>query len=480
MKRSFGFAIILGTLLGYVPFALASTIAILSGDVTADGRPMLMKNRDNSANAYQEFRYDNSGQYSFIGVCYAGLTDQVWGGVNNVGFAVHNANAWNFPDTVAGVDDDGYIMQRALSSCFTVEDFAAIMDSTDIVGRTTPCIYGVLDAFGGGALFEADDHRYFRFDLSDSTAAPHGYMVRANFAYNGGTYHLGQHRHDRVISLFDSMLVYGPITHQFLNLHIQADVTNEDVYPYPLPYRGREALLPYGMTHTHDALNRDISRSGLVIQGINPGENPLLCTIWAMVGEPICTSALPLWVKAGSTPVEFNGPDSSALNLKAQAFRNYLYQGAYPNDVMDTWLLQNERGVGLRPLLVGISEQAGARGDSALNVWRTQGIPSPAQVAAFQNSIATWALAQMNAWGPPVEPQVTVTRLNPTQVQLNWAAVHSDVLGRPLTVSGYTIFGSTEPFYSRLMGDSLITVTASPVIINAAVAYRFFQVRSRP
>ncbi|MCX6641457.1 MAG: hypothetical protein NTW14_13410 [bacterium] len=464
--------------LGVLP-AFASTIAIMSGSCTVDGRPMLMKNRDNSANPDQEFRYDNSGIYNFIGVGYAGVTDQAWGGVNETGFAVHNANAWNFPDNVPGVDDDGYIMQLALSTCRTVDDFAAIMDSTDGTGRTVPAIYGVLDAFGGGALFEAGSTFHYRFDLSDTSAAPHGYMVRANFAYNGGSYHLGQHRHDRVLFLLDSAYTAGIIKHDYLTQHIQNEIINEQTNPYPLPFDGREGLMPYGLIHTHDAINRDISRSALVIQGINPGEDPLLCTIWAMVGEPICTSALPLWVKAGSTPVEFDGPVNSALNMKAQAFHAYLYQTTVASDAMDTWLLEDERGVGLLPYLNNIAVRATIQGDSALNRWRTMGIPSPAQVATFQNQIAATALADMEAWGPPAEPQVSLTRLNPTQVRLTWAPVDTNVFGDPVTVTGYTIFASSQPFYNRFMGDSLTTVASSPIVISAPESYRFFQVRCR-
>ena len=133
----------------------ASTIAMVSGDVTVDGRPLLMKARDNTSNPNQEYYYSDDGLYAYISVSYAGVTNQAWGGVNEVGFAINNANAWNFDDELPGPDDDGYIIRLALQTCQTVEDFQAIMDSMDITGRTLPAIYGVIDASGAGAFFEA-------------------------------------------------------------------------------------------------------------------------------------------------------------------------------------------------------------------------------------------------------------------------------------------------------------------------------------
>lgn len=459
---------------------IASTIAMVSGDATVDGRPLLMKARDNSSNPNQEYIYGQGALYSYIGVTYAGVTDQIYGGVNNVGFAVNNANAWNFDDLVPGPDDDGYIMILALSTCLTVDDFELIMDSTDVTGRTLPAIYGVLDASGQGAFFEAAAYEHYRYDLDDSTAAPNGYMVRANFAYAGGPYHLGQHRHDRVLALLDSAYAGNFITHQYITASILRDIVNEETNPYPLPFQGTEGLMPFGLLHTHDAINRDITRSAFVIQGIQPGEDPLLCTLWAMVGEPISTVALPLWVRAGSVPVEFDGPDSSALNLKAQLFKDYIYEQQWASDGLDTWKMVDERGQGLLPYLIALENQASASGDSALGIWRIQGMPDPIQVQTLQNGVASWTLAQLDSWGPPQSPDVDATWLSSGQVRLDWQPVTLDVFNRLITVSSYTIYTSDQPFLDRLAGDSLTTVSSPPVLLSGPQTSRFFQVRCRP
>ncbi|TKJ41857.1 hypothetical protein CEE37_04625 [candidate division LCP-89 bacterium B3_LCP] len=454
------------------------TVALIAGSATQDGRPLLVKSRDVS-NDDQEFVYDSNGLFPYVSVTYAGVIDQAWGGVNEVGFAIQNANAWNFSDPVPGEDDDGYIIRLALQTCTTVEDFQAIMDSTD-VGRTLPAIYGVIDANGDGAFFECAAYEHYRFDLDNPVAAPDGYMVRANFAYEGGSYHLGQHRHDRMLAFLDTAYTGDYITQQYIFQTIFRDLVNEETNPYPLPFQGQERELPYGLLHTHDAINRDITRSAYVVQGIFPTEDPLLCTVWAMAGEPIATVALPLWVHAGSTPVEFDGPEYSAINVRSQEQRDYLYDWDVGSDVIDTWRVIDDAGQGLLPNLLIIENQAAASADSALEIWRNQGIPVAGTVEDFQNSIATWALSEMDAWGPPQTPEVAIIPQSVNEIQLDWQPVQEDVFGRTLTVTQYTIYASDQPFYNRLHGDSITTVSTPPVNLTSLENQRFFQVRCQP
>lgn len=472
--------IVISLALCYSSFASDQcTVAIISGSATVNNRPLLMKSRDVS-NDDQEFHYNDSGQFAFISVSYAGITNQTWGGVNEVGFAIQNANAWNFNDVIPGEDDDGLIILEALSNCQTVDDFVPIMDSTNVTGRTRPAVYGIIDAYGDGAFFEAAATWYDRYDLDDSTAAPNGYMVRANFAYSGSSYHLGQHRHDRALAFLDSAYYGGYLTRQYLFQTILRDLVNEETNPYPLPFGGKEPDLPYGLLHTHDAINRDITRSAYVVEGVIPGEDPLLSTVWAMAGEPIVSAALPLWVHAGSTPIEFDGPETSSLNEKAQAFRNYVYQYDYTTDALDTWHLIDDRGNGLLPFLLSLENQVEVVGDSAVEIWRNQGLPESSILEELQNNLASWALAEMEAYAPPLPPEIEITFINPDQVLLDWLPVTQDIFGRPITVLTYTIYASDEPFYNRTAGDSITSVATPPITLQIPETYRFFQVRCQP
>ena len=173
------------------------TTAVIRGSATANGRPLLWKNRDVSY-PDQEIIHFRASPYSFVSIITAGDTTQAWGGVNETGFAVEDATNLNTSDQVAGPDDDGIIIKLALTRCRTVADFQAILDSTQVPGHTQPAIFGVIDAQGDAAIFETFAHSYVRYNASDSAAAPLGVLVRSNFSYAGSaTGRVGVYRHDR-------------------------------------------------------------------------------------------------------------------------------------------------------------------------------------------------------------------------------------------------------------------------------------------
>ncbi len=459
------------------------TLALISGTAAQDGRPLLWKNRDCPATA-QEYIYSDSGQFSFIGVTNSGTTNQVWGGVNEAGFAIVDANAYNFADLRPGGDDDGRIMYWALMTCQTVEDFEAVMDSTDDAGRTLTAIYGVLDAYGQGAFFEAATYEHYRYDLDDSSAAPNGYMVRATFGYSGSPEHVSQYRHDRALEMLDSAYAVEGLSRELLIQCVARDLLGSMTNPYPLPFQGQEGSLPYGFinTNSENLINRNSTRSAQFIQGILPTENPLLTTLWAMVAEPVSTMALPLWVGAGSVPPEFDGPefDQSELNLWAQVIRNYIYPPEGGGSALDTWRLVDHQGDGLLPFLFSLEDLTFSVADSNLNAWRLLGMPPPDVVESLQDSLATWALLQMSAWGPPESPEVDVSLIDIDAIQLDWEPVTANVFGLHIEVSGYTVYAFDSLFWNRLPGDSITTVGSPPAVISIPEVHRFYQVRCQP
>jgi hypothetical protein len=140
----------------------------------------------------------------------------------------------------------------------------------------------------------------------------------------------------------------------------------------------------------------------------------------------------------------------------------------------------DDRNLGWLLFLTSVENTAFSAGDSALAVWRSVGVPPPGNVAAFQNGVTSIAYQQLLAWGPPRSPQMTLSYLANNQIQLSWSPIGADVFGRPVTVSAYTIYSSPEPFYHRLTGDSLTTVSGPPVILPAAANQQFLQVRCQP
>src|SRR4051812_37233805 len=62
--------------------ATACTTAVVSGRVTADGRPLLWKNRDMGGAQNNRVVYSSGSGHAFLGVITAGSPGSVWMGVN--------------------------------------------------------------------------------------------------------------------------------------------------------------------------------------------------------------------------------------------------------------------------------------------------------------------------------------------------------------------------------------------------------------
>ena len=453
------------------------TIAAISGVITVEGRPLLWKNRD-VTNHDQEFVYDSTGLYTFVGMTYAGITNQNWGGVNEVGFAIGNTNAWNFSDPVPGPDDDGLIIKQALQICQTVDDFEWILDSTNITGRTRPAVYHTMDASGGMAMFEARAYSWRRYDIHDSIAAPHGYMIRANFAYSGsGSSHVGQNRHDRAIQLVEAALQGDTLSVPYMLQTVTRDLITPDVNPYPLPWMGSQENMPTGFVHIHDAICRDITTSMFIIQGVLPGEDPLLSTMWVMAGEPSHNVALPLWIHAGRVPQVLDGDSTSAICDRVLDMREITYHPELDDDILDLWALLDPRGGGLYESLPPLESSFIQLVADSLTSWRN-GLPTPEMMGLIQDSMANLTLETLQAWAPPNSPQHLVGYLLSHSMRLEWEPVTEDRFGRPITVQGYRIFAQDNPFQGREFGQ-LIAETANTYFnLNISNNYqkRFFRV----
>ena len=164
----------------------ACTSAIVSGKLTANGRPLMWKNRDtNDLNNRVERIMAHDGLMEFVALFDArDLQDTAaWMGFNEAGFAIMNTASYNLNgnDGVKNMDREGELMRYALERCKTVDDFEGLL-------KTLPkplgveANFGVIDAAGNGAYFETGNFKYVKFDLAD---APEGILTRTNYSYSG-------------------------------------------------------------------------------------------------------------------------------------------------------------------------------------------------------------------------------------------------------------------------------------------------------
>ena len=315
-------SVILGLLLIYTA-AEACTTAVISGSATTDGRPLLWKNRD-ADNLQNQLVYNADGKFAFIGIINTGDAAgmEIWTGINSQGFAIMNTASYNLEkgDTY----DEGHLMRMALESCSTIEDFQALLEKTNPGGRDVSANFGSIDAKGGAAFFETNKKTYKRFDATDPSVAPHGYLIRSNFSDSvekqDGT---GFIRRERATSLIEELVSTRHLDGQALLRIAARDIANVHIGSYPLTER-KSGAPEYA--YTGDSICRYITSSAVVYCGVKPGENPLASTAWVILGQPITGVAVPVWVAAGSVPKELAAsPDAAPLNAAFDLIRNELY-----------------------------------------------------------------------------------------------------------------------------------------------------------
>jgi hypothetical protein len=374
-----------GWLLGAASLLEPCTIAVLSGRCTRDGRPLLWKNRD-VAEQDNSIRYFPGKGRSFIGICDAGDSDAVFAGINSAGFAILNAAAEDMEGESG--EGNGPFMKRALEECATVEDFEALLTETNGPGRQTLANFGVIDARGGAAMFETGNTSFTKYDARE---APLGFVVRTNFAYAGihPEFGGGYLRFDRAHEILNEAAAAGSIDARFILDRCARDLVNESVDPYPLPYEGSEPGHPGGFIRTANSINRFITASAVVFHGVLPGEDPLLATMWTILGEPVCGVALPLWLMPGDVPHVLGGSPTSPLRDAVKMAESLCYTDPASQLFIDTYRLVNETGQGLLPRIGRLEDVVFKAAGAALAQWRSNP-PTPGQVRELQSSLGAW------------------------------------------------------------------------------------------
>jgi len=224
------------------PAAGACTTAVVAGAGSADGRPILWKNRDADDHQNQVV-YCSDGKYPYIGVVNkadaAGMA--IWAGINSQGLAIMNSASYNLEGAENSVAE-GNVMKLALQSCATVADFQALLETSNMGGRDVAANFGVIDAKGGAAYFETDKKSYKRFNADDPAIAPKGYLIRTNFSESGKPGEgAGFVRFKRASELVEEAVKLKGLDAQSLLKQIARDVANARIGSYPMNPRKKNS-----------------------------------------------------------------------------------------------------------------------------------------------------------------------------------------------------------------------------------------------
>jgi len=310
--------------------ATACTTFIISGKYTPDGRPILYKHRDTGTldNALVFF---TDGKYPYIGLvdATAEARSMVWGGYNSAGFAIMNSAAYNnnIGDTAKMLDREGIVMKLALQQCATLADFEKML--TELPKPLgVDANFGVIDASGGAAYYETGQQGFKKIDANDPAVAPFGYLIRTNHSFTGvidqGFGYIRYATASGALNMAAAMNRLEPqylinnisrnLTHSLTKVNLREGVPADNSQP---DFRAFEDFIP-----------RNITASVIMVVGVKKGEDAANTMMWTVLGFPLVTVAVPVWISAGkelprlmSMKTDYHAPlCDAAMKLKSLCF----------------------------------------------------------------------------------------------------------------------------------------------------------------
>lgn len=279
----------------------ACTSAIISGELTPDGRPLLWKHRDTSElnNRIEHF---SGSKYSFTALVNSpDKGGVIWSGTNSAGFSIINTASYNLKDDdIKEMDKEGELMFNALAVCRNLAEFEAFLDQYPRPMRVETNI-GVIDAEGGAAYYEINNTKWTKLDVNDPEVAPQGFLVVTNFSYTGRVDEgMGYIRHDNAQKIIQDKIatsakaitpqwIFNELSrsfyHSLLDIDLRKDLKN---------------VSNSGWFIDQDFIPRYSSSASIVIQGVKPQENPELTVMWTVLGYPPLGIAVPVFEKSGN------------------------------------------------------------------------------------------------------------------------------------------------------------------------------------
>lgn len=394
----------LSTLVGIaflIQAAVPCTLAVISGKATANGRPLMWKNRDTS-DPNNKLAFFKGPKYDFVAVVISedpAPAAEVWGGQNTAGFAIMNSQADDLGDAAKKLDGggNGAFMKLALGACATVKDFEDLLvrekGKWDLATN-----FGVIDAEGGACFFETRRDSFVKFDTRDARVAPFGTIVRTNFAFTSPDQMLGGgfDRFERIGHIVEAARPQGRIDARFILREASRDLVNEKLQSNPLvkPLPDDAAVPLY--VHTNDTINRNTSVSALVFEGAPSRERADLGTMWVLLGQPVTGVAVPVWPASGAVPAAAAGPKTAPLNDAALAIAAYLYPDHRGRmyQYLNVTRLRTYGGEGVLPKLLRIEARAMAVVADKRAAWAASK-PAAGEMAGFQDAIAAEVLGSL-------------------------------------------------------------------------------------
>lgn len=322
------------------------------GPGAAGGRPLLWSMRDGgSEDLVVQALAD--GAVPYFAWCEAGHPERVHGGANVAGLGVVAVLV-----AVDGLAEPeaklAALLQDALRSCRTLAELEVLLQKGDADGRGFAANLAALDAAGAAAMFDVQPNTWTR---ADATIADRGFLVR------DGRLPVSSQPADGRRALAEAACRSPGVTE--LSARIVLQRVLRDVTP---PTGAPRA--PAGRLDTRALVHRQSTTGALVVQGVANGEHSGWTQMWVTLGQPLCSTAMPLFPAAGAVPRPVAGDPRSALAAQSRRLQELLYTAADGDEAEGLRWLRTDLLAPLRRALLYHEAETFALLDEALANWR--------------------------------------------------------------------------------------------------------------
>lgn len=319
--------------------SLACSAVIISGKYTSDGKPLMLKVRDQSEELQNNnLQFFTGPVYSYVGtVSDASKPHRKKGGVsagmNSEGLCCITLTSHCFDgDSTVGKAKMS-INDFALGNCKSIEEFEK--KCRELIPLGNKCNMGIIDAFGGAAFYEFNGHAWKKYDINDPAVCPEGWMCMTNYSASGELSRGGGF--DRCESANSIMRDFGKnadgkfyMTAQELWNAFGRIFRNETA-----GIRDLDDIAQFKRFCGTGFMIRSNTCALLTFEGVPAGTDPKYTVLWNQLGNPVCAPVIPILPYSENLLPDYiwtEGADSSDIFSKSWELRNkYIYPLDYPS-----------------------------------------------------------------------------------------------------------------------------------------------------
>lgn len=383
------------------PIAEACDVAVISKATSNTARPIIWKNRDDSNSYFQGIRSypavkaDIGAHTCIEEVVYLINSPICGGGANESGFAVLNASVYSDTTVEELLNVDVAIMKKALQTCSRVTCLENLIEHWNDAPNAVSVIssnFVAMDAQEGVILLEAHSGigtkpDVFRVDANETGTANHTNFNR--FIDNPGI-----ERKNRATALLADLDTTDQMTPERVMDTVAKDVCGDTPVIDP-------AAVP-----TNLCISRAQTTAAVVIEGVTPGMDPRLTTMWVNLGEPSVGVFVPTFPAAKVVPSKMasnNVFGYAAFNLATVDKELWLYDnnGAVNSILPVPWMdthINMTKLASLQPLVQPIEDAMVAKAKTFVNqMIANPSLITPENLASFGQATTEEAFTRYTA-----------------------------------------------------------------------------------